>query len=317
MSGLIVARPNRASLPLAALMAVLLGAVAPGIGTARGLFGHGTAAVSTPTPAAKNTEAVALQVRQALDERRFVDAGDMLDATVAAGAKSPELDLLSGELMLAKGNFKDALQILQPVESVASLRAGALEGEGLAYSMLGRSEDAMNHLKQAIALDKSLWRAWNCLGREYDLRRDWAKAAQAYSAAMSAPGANIAIVLNNRGYSKLLQRLTAEAAADFVAALDKDPSLAAARTNLRLTLAMEGHYSRATAVGPADDRAAVLNNVGLAAALRGDYLQADTMLNQAIAARGQYYAKASENLQLSRDLATRREDTPDIADDPH
>ncbi len=317
MIGLTMPRSNLAVPPLAALMAVVLGIVTPEVGSGRGLFGHGPAAASATTSAGKNTETVAPQVRQALDERRFVDAGNMLDAAVAAGARSPELDLLSGELMLAKGNFKDALQILQPVESVPSLRAAALEGEGLAYSMLGRSEDAMAHLKQAIALDKSLWRAWNCLGREYDLRRDWPKATQAYGAAMVAPGANVAIVLNNRGYSKLLQRLTTDAAADFVAALDKDPSLAAARTNLRLTLALEGHYARATAVGPADDRAAVLNNVGLTAALRGDYLQADTMLNQAIAARGQYYSKASENLQLSRDLATRREDTPGIADEPH
>jgi Flp pilus assembly protein TadD len=186
----------------------------------------------------------------------------------------------------------------------------------MAQSMLGRSDDALEALKQATATDKTLWMAWNALGREYDLRRDWVKSKAAYAAALAAPGANTAVVLNNRGFSELLQNRVAEADADFVAALDKDPALAAARTNLRLSLAIEGHYQRATATGVGDDRAAVLNNVGLAAAVRGDYNEADKLLNQAIEAKGQFYGRAAENLQLARDLASRNQETtasPDVA----
>jgi Tfp pilus assembly protein PilF len=93
--------------------------------------------------------------------------------------------------------------------------------------------------------------------------------------------------------------------------------LTAARTNLRIALAMEGHYARAAVTGVGDDRAAVLNNVGLAAAMRGDYLQADRMLNEAMAAKGQYYARAAENLQLSRSLADRQDDLSTAHDAAH
>ncbi len=301
----------------AVVVAVMLVAAAAPIGApARGLFSRSPAAARTPAAPSASAVALAAQVRQALDERRFVDARDLLDRAIVAGVKSPELTDLDGELMLARGSFGDALAVFKSNDSDPVEKPRALEGEGLALSLLGRSDEALMDLKASVALDKSLWRAWNGLGREYDLRRDWSKAAQAYAAALAAPGANTAIILNNRGYSRLLQRQTSEAAADFVSALDKDPALAAARTNLRLTLAMDGHYSRATATGPADDRAAVLNNVGLAAAMRGDYLQADTLLNQAIAARGQFYAKAAENLQLAKDLAERKDETPGVADVP-
>jgi Flp pilus assembly protein TadD len=149
---------------------------------------------------------------------------------------------------------------------------------------------------------------------EYDMRRDWAHAEAAYAKALAAPGANTAVVLNNRGYSRLLQRQTDLAAADFVAALEKDPSLAEARTNLRLTLGIQGHYTRAALTGDGDDRAAVLNNVGVAAALRGDYMAADKLLNEAIAAKGQYYNRAAQNLQISHTLAARRDQASASAD---
>jgi Flp pilus assembly protein TadD len=195
-------------------------------------------------------------------------------------------------------------------------RARSLEGSGIVLSMQGQSDAAMADLKTATGLDKTLWRAWNALGREYDLKQDWPKSKAAYSTALAIPGANTAIVLNNQGYSLLLQKQMDGAAADFVAALERDPSLAAARTNLRLTLAVEGNYARASVIGVGDDKAAVLNNVGLAAAMRGDYLEADKLLNQAIAAKGQYYGRAAENLQLSRNLAERTDEATVASDAP-
>ena len=148
------------------------------------------------------------------------------------------------------------------------------------------------------------WRAWNALGAEYDLRQDWAGAAQAYDQAIATSG-GAAIVLNNRGYSRLLQHRPDEAAPDFVAALQKKPDLAAARTNLRLALAMKGDYVRATAAGVSDDEATLLNNAGFAAALRGDYAKAKELLDRAMKARSEYYGRASENLDVVRGLSAR------------
>jgi Flp pilus assembly protein TadD len=301
---------------ITAVAACAVLAAAPGPASALKLFGK---AKAKPAPAAAPAQGTALeiQVRQALDERRYVDAGDLIEQAKISGDKSPRLTGLYGELMLARGRFPEALATYRSVEADPAEKAAALEGEGLALSMTGHSDEALADLKQATALDKSLWRAWSALGREYDLRREWKLSETAYVAALAAPGANTAIVLNNRGYSHLLQAQKELAAADFVAALDKDPALAAARTNLRITLAMEGQYLRAAATGVGDDRAAVLNNVGLAAAIRGDYMEADKLLNQAILVKGAYYARAADNLQLSKDLEARTEEsriTPHAAD---
>lgn len=297
-------------------MALALAAMmAPAQGFAFNPFAHlgGKPHAAAAPDTSDNASAVA-QIREALDERRYVDADDLLGKAELANIKTPQITSLRGELLLARGNFTGALDVFRTIANDPVERPRALEGEGLALSMNGKTDQAMADLQAATTLDKTLWRAWNGLGREYDMRADWKKSQLAYAAALAAPGANTAIVLNNRGYSHLLQHQTTEAAADFVAALGKDPALAAARTNLRLTLAMEGQYSRASVTGVGDDRAAVLNNVGLAAAIRGDYIEANKLLGEAIAAKGQSYARAADNLALSKELEARAgeiQPTPD------
>lgn len=296
----------------AALALALAAVVGPAPALAFNPFGHAKPHVAAQQ-ASGATEAAAM-IREALDERRYVDAGDLLEKADMANIRTPQLTTLRGELLLARGDFTGAQAVFHTVDGDPTERARALEGEGLALSMSGKSDAALASLKQATTLDKTLWRAWNGLGREYDMRGEWKESTAAYAAALAAPGANAAIVLNNRGYSHLLQRQTTEATTDFVAALAKDPTLTAARTNLRITMAMEGEYTRAAATGVGDDRAAVLNNVGLAAAIRGDYVEANKLLGQAIEAKGQFYARASDNLQLSKELQARAGEVPPMAD---
>jgi len=262
-------------------------------------------------------QAIADAVRQALDERRYVDAADLLEKARVAKITSPRLVCLDGELLLAHGQFSDALTMFRGAATDPAEKAHALEGEGLALSMLGKSDQAMDDLKQATAADKSQWRAWNGLGREYDIRHEWKLSQAAYTQALAVAGtdSNHAVVLNNRGYSHLLQNQTTLATADFVAALDKDPALVAARTNLRISMAIEGHYDRAAMTGVGDDRAAVLNNVGLAAVIRGDYREAEKLLNEAIDAKGKYYARASDNLQLAKELEAHAAENPSATPD--
>jgi Flp pilus assembly protein TadD len=47
-----------------------------------------------------------------------------------------------------------------------------------------------------------------------------------------------------------------------------------------------------------DDRAALLNNAGFAAGVRGDYAKAEQLLDEAMKARTQHYERAAENLKL-------------------
>jgi Flp pilus assembly protein TadD len=266
-----------------------------------GKSGHDQKAVSSD----RGADAVADQIRQALDERRFVDAANLFERARLDGVKSPRLAVLGGELLLSQSRFADAVPEFRAQEGEPTVRAAAFEGEGIALSELGKSDQAFAALKQSTTLDKTRWRAWNALGREYDIRHDWKQSKAAYDQALAAPGADEAIVLNNRGYSHLLQNHPELATPDFVAALAKDPDLKAARTNLRIAMAVQGEYERAATTGAGDDRAAVLNNVGLAAAIRGDYREAEKLLAEAIEIKGANYERASDNLLLAKNLEAR------------
>lgn len=241
------------------------------------------------------------QIQQALNDQRYVDAGTLLDQALMSGEGDARLTLLSGDLNLARSRYDAALASFKRVEAEPKLRARALEGEGVAMSMLGHIDDALPVLESAVAANPDAWRAWNILGVIYDRRHDWPRADGAYEHAMKASGAS-AMVLNNRGFSRLSQHRLDDAAADFVAALQKKPDFVSARNNLRLAIAMKGEYVRATEGASAADRASILNNAGFAAMARGDYSAAENLLGQAIQAKGEYYSVAAANLERVRGL---------------
>ncbi len=261
------------------------------------------AARSAAPAAAVSGEAVA-QIQQAIDEQRLLDAARMLDTALLSGAKDPRLALLNGDLSLARASYGVALANYKSVQDAPATRAASLQGQGIALALMGRSGEALVALQSAVLENPGAWRAWSALGSEYDHRGQWAEAEDAYAHALAAsPGA--AMVLNNRGYSRLLQHKRTEAVADLVAALRKKPDFPEARTNLRLALAIGGDYDRAIAGGAPDDQAALLNNAGFAAGMRGDYAQAEDLLGRAIKVKSEYYARAAENLKIVRALAAR------------
>lgn len=257
----------------------------------------------TPREPAAAVESRTDEIRLALDEQRYADASRLLDLASIDSSKAAELVLLSGELGLAQGRYADALVDFRAAEARPADRIDALQGQGLALSMLGQSDAALAILQKTVAEAPGAWRAWNALGGEYDRRREWDKAEAAYGHALEN-AKSPAVVLNNRGYSRLLQRRTDEAVEDLVAALQKKPDLAQAKTNLRLALAMKGDYRRATAAGPRDDQAALLNNAGFAASLAGDQAKAEELLDLAMKARGEFYLRASDNLTRARRAPT-------------
>ncbi|MGE5566496.1 MAG: tetratricopeptide repeat protein [Parcubacteria group bacterium] len=288
---------------LVALSALAL-AAAPA--EARGLFGsHAARPAAAPAVDTAVADAAVAQTQQALDEQRLSDAGEILDRAMATGLTDPRLVLLSGELYLARGEYESAVTSFSAARSTPALLARASAGLGIAQAGLGRSPEAVAALREAVAADTAQWRAWNALGVEYDRQKNWTQAEEAYAHALQSPGAG-AMVYNNRGYSRMLQGRYDEASADFVTALARDPGFAVARTNLRLALAVRGDYDRATAASGAEDRAAVLNNAGFAAMMRGDLPQAKDLFQQAIAARGKFYGKAQENLELAEGLIAQK-----------
>jgi Flp pilus assembly protein TadD len=291
------------------LVAVSALALAAAPAQARGLFGsHKAQAKPAVTAAVVDTaasDAAVAATQQALDEERFGDAGEILDRAMAAGMTDPRLVLLTGELYLQRGDYGNAINSFNAARATPALAARATTGLGIAQAGLGRSPEAVAALREAVTADPGQWRAWNALGVEYDRQKNWSQAENAYAEALKSPKAG-AMVYNNRGYSRMLQGRYADASADFVTALARDPGFATARTNLRLSLAVRGDYDRATAASGAEDRAAVLNNAGFAAMMRGDLPEAKDLFQQAIAARGKFYGKAQENLELAQSLMAQK-----------
>lgn len=251
------------------------------------------------------------EIQRALDEGRLLDVGELIDKLALSGSKEPRLKLFAGELGLARGSYEAALGAFRAVRDEPSLQSEALQGEALALAQLGRPGEALPLLKQVVAREPAAWRAWNTLGAEYDNIGAWSDAEDAYAHAL-ATAPRPALPLNNRGYSRLLQGRLDEAVTDFVAALGKQPDLAAARSNLRLALALRGEYDRAIDGATGSDRAASLNNAGLAAGARGDFSKAEDMLQRAIAAKGAFYQRAADNLVLVHELARRTKDGDNV-----
>ncbi len=287
---------------LAALAACALVVVAPN--AKAGIFKH------SPPPAAALSDQGDNAIQLAISEGRLADASKLLDQAFLAGSKDPRLFLLSGQLNLARGHFDEALASYKAAEPDSHLKGQALEGEGIALSLLGRSDEAFPTLQKAVTVNPSAWHAWNALGGEFDKRQDWKKAEVAYGQAITT-SQGAAITLNNRGFSRLLQRRLDEAVQDFVAALAKKPDLAAARTNLRLAMAMRGEYDKVIAGATSDNEAAALNNAGFAALLMSDYDTAENLFQRAMAAKGEYYDRASSNLALVHELRQKAANSKD------
>ena len=256
---------------------------------------------SEPKKPVVSNETIA-QIQTAFDDQRYLDASKILDQALLAAGSDPRLTYWAGKLSLVHGRYQDALTDFARVKTEPSIRAQALEGEGIALMQLGRLDEALFSLQAAVTENPRAWQAWNALGSEYDRRHDWVNAENAYTHALSTSG-EAAIVLNNRGFSRLSQKKPDLAIPDFVAALQKKPDLAPARNNLRLAMSMQGEYDRAVKGAAAADQAAVLNNAGFAAMLRGDYAKAKELLTQAMQAKNGYYGLAAANLEMTQNLA--------------
>src|ERR1700739_3898468 len=91
-----------------------------------GLFGDHSKA-----PPANLSDGQVADIRRAIDEQRYVDAGEALDRAGLAGVQDPRISLLRGDLALAQGQYQIALDEFRTIEKNAATHAQALEGEGV------------------------------------------------------------------------------------------------------------------------------------------------------------------------------------------
>jgi Flp pilus assembly protein TadD len=271
----------------------------------------GCATASQPEPSAgpavdpKAVETALNQADQALAKGDLSTArkGYRRVLAVAPGTAGAQLGL--GEVELVAGDPREALEKFNAAAAAEpALRAGALQGQGLALIKIGRPEAAMPLLKEAVTIDPGLWRAWNALGTLEDSQRNWQAADEAYQHALSIrPDA--ATVLNNMGVSKLMRRDYAGAEKVFAHALATDPQLEEAAANLRIAQAWQGRYEDAIRGATAETLPHRLNDVGYVAMLRGDLDIAQTLFLKAISASPTYHKVAHQNLEQVERLRSR------------
>jgi Flp pilus assembly protein TadD len=250
------------------------------------------------------SEAMMALPEASLEAGRYDDALRQFQAIVAADPNNRRAKLGIAEVQLASNNAQAAMELFTDLTRDPDSRARALQGQGLALLKMGQRDAALNTLKDAVAVDAKLWRAWSALGALYDANQNWSEADSAYGKALALMP-NSAIVHNNIGFSHLLRRDFAGATESFQRALRLEPSLEAAQMNLRIALALEGRYREAVSGIQPKQAPATLNNVGYAAMSRGDLTSAETYLVQALDASPSQYDMASKNLQQLKILQTK------------
>ena len=220
---------------------------------------------------------------RAISEDRIDDARQILDRILVSEPEHSEARLLLAEAQLAGGDVPGAITRFQELVEVEEVRLRALQGRGISLLLIGDGETGARSLLAAVAEAPDLWRSWNALGAHYDGKQDWAAAEDAYDRALAARQ-DSALIYNNRGYHHLLRRQVRSAIADFTRALELSPQFKAAELNLRIALAWDGRYESAVAGVQDAEMPEALNNAGYIATLRGDFVDAESLLLRSIEA---------------------------------
>jgi Flp pilus assembly protein TadD len=281
------------------------------------LSGCATSVSQTPPAEVAASDSLPQQRERAgiaLETGRAAQAKQRYRSILAAAPDDPDALTGLGEAEVLLGEYGAALDHSRKAAELAGertdLEARARHNAGIALLLTDRPDEAEQELGAAVELNPASWRAWSALGRARDARRAWEEARVAHERALAlAPGEGA--VLNNFGMSKLSAGDHVGAAALFVRALEASPDLAAAETNLRLALALDGRYDEALAGVDAEEMPDALNNAGYAALLRGDYAQARSLLLRAINASPDFYEPASSNLRFLSTLEQRQAPAPE------
>ncbi len=232
---------------------------------------------------------------RAISEDRPQDARQILERVLLSIPDHAEARLLQAEADLTAGEIPAAVKAFQAIVEVEEVRPRALQGKGISLLLIGDSETGSRSLAAAVAEDPGLWRAWNALGAYHDGQEDWAAAENAYGNALKAKP-DSALIHNNRGFHYLLRRQVPQAIADFSRSLELSPDFEPAELNLRIALAWAGQYDSAVSGVQEAELPEALNNAGYIATLRGDYVDAESLLLRSIEADYGFNRTARRNM---------------------
>ena len=128
-----------------------------------------------------------------------------------------------------------------------------------------------------------------------DQDNDWAAADAAYARAEKL-SSQPAAVLNNWGVSQMSRGDLAAAAASFERAVSFDARLFSAKNNLAIVRGLQGQYNLPLVPLNDEERAVLLNNLGIIAMRQGEEKIARGLFAAAVDAHPQYYASAADKL---------------------
>lgn len=269
--------------------------------------GEELALLPEEAPPAAEPETIFL-AEAALEEGRYDDAQVLLERYLFTFPGNPRGTLAAGELKLARGDTGSALRLFRGLLEEPEVSSSAEQGYGITLLLVGEDEIASEHLRKAVEADPTLWRAWNGLGAYYDSIEDWPASEDSYRRAL-ALRPNEAMILNNLGFSLLMQGKVEESLRPLEEALRLDNNSRLIKTNLRIALAQQGQYRRAVRSTSDDvDLAMALNNVGYIALLRGDYDHAEAYFTRAMEVDPTFNEIAWRNLKLLNNLRDESEE---------
>ena len=130
-----------------------------------------------------------------------------------------------------------------------------------------------------------------------DQDNDWAAADAAYAQAERL-SSKPAVVLNNWGVSQMSRGDLSAAEATFRRAVSFDARLFSAKNNLAIVRGLQGQYALPLVPLSEEERAVLLNNLGIIAMRLGDERIARGLFAAAVDAHPQYYASAADKLAV-------------------
>jgi Flp pilus assembly protein TadD len=254
------------------------------------------AGVDATSPA--NDDRLVSAIANAIDKGRLTQAHEMLGRMSVAPSEDARRTAapLSAKLALAERQDAVALSLYQKLLVDAPEDCALNQGTGIAAVRLGRISFGLARLEVAARLCPDQWKTWNALGVAYDLEQNWSGSGRAYaSARVLAPGN--AAVLNNAGYSLVLQRRFAEAATLLSDAARRAPTDKRIANNLDIAVVAAGD-ALAPSSRSVDQESARLNNAGYAAYIAGRPDEARTYFDQAMQSSGAWFPRAAANRAL-------------------
>lgn len=233
------------------------------------------------------------EIRVAIDGGRLLQAELMLERSPPVSAA--ELRLLA-DLRLAQKRFTEAADLFIKLQAGAPQDPYLASRAGIALLQLDRTAEAESRLRGATVLPGADWRAWDALGVALDRRAAWEESRSCYERALRlAP--REPTILNNAGYSLILQKDGLAARGYLLKARKLAKSDQRILVNLQIADAMSGKVPDVRAADEDDARwAAHLNNAGYGAFLVGNLIRARSLFSRAIEASSTRYETAERNL---------------------